>query len=74
MYLRSFEKGKNKYYYIAKAVRIKDKVIQKSILYLGTADRIYKKLKSQKMNSDAMPIAKSCMKTKSILYQFYSLS
>ena len=55
MYLRSFEKGKNKYYYIAKAVRIKDKVIQKSILYLGTADRIYKKLKSQKMNSDAMP-------------------
>ena len=61
MYLRSFEKGKNKYYYIAKAVRIKDKVIQKSILYLGTADRIYKKLKSQKINSDAMPTASKCL-------------
>jgi len=48
MYLRSFKKGKKRYYYIAKAVRIKDRVIQKSVLYLGTADKIYKKLKSQK--------------------------
>jgi len=44
MYLRSFKKGKKKYYYIAKAVRKGKRVIQKSILYLGNADNIYKKL------------------------------
>ena len=44
MYLRSFKKGKKKYYYIAKAVRTGERVIQKSILYLGTADNIYRKL------------------------------
>jgi hypothetical protein len=44
MYLRSFKKGKKKYYYIAKAVRTGKRVIQKSVLYLGTADSIYKKL------------------------------
>ena len=41
MYLRSFKKGKKRYYYIAKAIRKGAKVIQKSILYLGTADTIY---------------------------------
>ena len=45
MYLRSFKKGKKRYYYIAKAVRKGSKVIQKSILYLGTADSIYERLK-----------------------------
>lgn len=44
MYLRSFKKGKRKYYYVAKAVRKGDRVIQKSVLYLGTADNIYNKL------------------------------
>lgn len=44
MYLRSFKKGKKKYYYIAQAVRKGKTVIQKSILYLGSADNIYKKL------------------------------
>ena len=44
MYLRAFKKGKKKYYYIAKAVRTGKKVIQKSILYLGGADNIYRKL------------------------------
>lgn len=48
MYLRSFKKGKKKYYYIAKAVRNGDKVIQKSILYLGNADTIYEQLKKNK--------------------------
>lgn len=43
MYLRYFTKGGKKYYYIAKAVRKGAKVIQKSILYMGTADTIYKK-------------------------------
>ena len=46
MYLRSFKKGNKRYYYLAKAVRTGNKVIQKSILYLGTAETIYKKLKS----------------------------
>lgn len=44
MYLRSFKKGSKKYYYIAKAVRSGSKVVQKSILYVGTADTMYKKL------------------------------
>ena len=44
MYLRHFTKGGRKYYYIAMAVRIGKRVIQKSVLYLGTADNIYKKL------------------------------
>ena len=45
MYLRHFAKGGKKYYYIAKAVRKGAKVIQKSILYIGTADTLYEKLK-----------------------------
>ncbi|MBU4069681.1 MAG: 2-C-methyl-D-erythritol 4-phosphate cytidylyltransferase [Nanoarchaeota archaeon] len=44
MHLRSFKRGKKRYYFIAKSVRNGKKVIQKSILYLGTADTIYKKL------------------------------
>lgn len=48
MYLRSFKKGKKKYYCIAKAVRNGDKVIQKSVLYLGNADTIYEQLKKNK--------------------------
>jgi len=44
MYLRSFTKSGKKYYYIAKAVRKADKVVQKSILYIGTADTMYEKL------------------------------
>lgn len=44
MYLRSFKKAGKKYYYIAKAIRKGVKVIQKSILYVGTADTLYKKL------------------------------
>jgi hypothetical protein len=44
MYLRHFVKGKKKYYYIAKAVRKGTSVIQKSVLYIGTADTLYEKL------------------------------
>jgi UDP-N-acetyl-D-mannosaminuronate dehydrogenase len=51
MYLRSFTKNGKKYYYIAKAVRKGDKVIQKSILYVGTADTMYKKLIGLKQKS-----------------------
>lgn len=48
MYLRHFSKGKKKYYYIAKAVRNGDKIIQKSVLYIGTADTLHEKLKNLK--------------------------
>ena len=48
MYLRHFSKGRKKYYYIAKAVRKGAKVIQKSILYIGTANTLYQKLISIK--------------------------
>jgi hypothetical protein len=48
MHLRSFKKGKKKYYFIAKTERKGDKVIQKSVLYIGTADKIYEKLKQIK--------------------------
>ena len=44
MYLRHFIKGGKKYYYIAKAVRKGVSVIQKSVLYIGTADTLYEKL------------------------------
>ncbi len=52
MYLRSFSKNGKKYYYIAKAVRKGAKVIQKSILYVGTADTMYKKLIELKNKSN----------------------
>jgi len=48
MYLRHFTKKKRKYYYIAKAVRKGSRIIQKSILYIGTADTLYEKLKNLK--------------------------
>jgi len=48
MYLRSFKKGNKRYYYIAKAVRTGNKVIQKFVLYLGTTETIYNKIKSYK--------------------------
>lgn len=49
MYLRSFKKGGKRYYYVAKAVRTGKRIVQKYVLYLGTADTIYGKLsKSQK--------------------------
>ena len=51
MYLRSFIKGAKKYYYIAKAVRNGNKVVQKSILYVGTVDTMYKKLIELKKRS-----------------------
>lgn len=52
MYLRHFKKGGKKYYYVAKAVRKGEKVIQKSILYIGTADTLYKKLIQLKNKSN----------------------
>jgi len=50
MYLRHFIKGRKKYYYIAKSIRIKNRIIQKSILYVGTTDGLYEKLIKLKKN------------------------
>lgn len=44
MYLRHFKKGGKKYYYIAKAVRKGKRVVQKYVLYIGTADTLHDKL------------------------------
>jgi hypothetical protein len=44
MHLRSFKKGKKKYYFIAETSKKGKKVIQKYILYVGSADRLYEKL------------------------------
>lgn len=52
MYLRSFKKGGKKYYYLAKAVRKGKKVIQKYVLYIGTADTLHKKLIQLKKKSN----------------------
>lgn len=44
MHLRSFKKGKKKYYFIAETYKRKKKVIQKYVLYVGSADSLYQKL------------------------------
>jgi hypothetical protein len=44
MHLRSFKKGKKKYYFIAETSKKNKKVIQKYVLYVGSADSLYKKL------------------------------
>jgi len=45
MFIRTKKKDKRIYYYIVEAVRKKDKVQQKVLMYLGTAERLLKKLK-----------------------------
>jgi len=47
MYIRANKKGSRTYYYIVESVRKGEKVIQKVILYLGTAETVLKKLKSK---------------------------
>lgn len=44
MFIRAVKKGKRVYYYIAKTIRKGKKVLQKSVLYIGTADILYDKL------------------------------
>ncbi len=50
MFIRAIKRGKRIYYYIAKTIRKGNKVIQKSILYIGTADSLYNKLIKSKKN------------------------
>ena len=47
MYIRANKRGNRTYYYIAESVRKGERVIQKVILYLGTAETVLKKLKSR---------------------------
>lgn len=44
MFIRSKKKGKRTYYWIVESIRVKDKVIQKPIRYIGTAESLLKKL------------------------------
>ena len=52
MHLRSFKRGKRRYWFVAKSIKRDGKVIQKSLLYVGTADTLYKKLIDLKNKSD----------------------
>jgi len=47
MYIRANKRGSRTYYYIVESVRKGEKVIQKVILYLGTAETVLKKIKSK---------------------------
>ena len=50
MFIRTKKKDGRIYYYIVKAVRKKDKVQQKVLMYLGTAETLFNKLKLIKKN------------------------
>lgn len=44
MFIRAKKKGNRTYYWIVESIRVKDKVIQKPIRYIGTAERLLEKL------------------------------
>lgn len=48
MFIRPNRRGNRVYYYIVKSIRKGKKVKQKVLLYLGTAEKVYKKFKSNK--------------------------
>ena len=48
MFIRPNRRGNRVYYYVVESIRNGDKVRQKVLLYLGTAEKVYKKLKSKK--------------------------
>jgi hypothetical protein len=48
MFIRAKKKDERIYYYIVEAIRKKDKVQQKVLCYLGTAESLLKKMKSLK--------------------------
>jgi hypothetical protein len=48
MFIRANKRGKKIYYYVVKSIREGSKVKQKVLLYLGSAETVYKKLKSNK--------------------------
>ena len=44
MFIRSKKKGNRTYYWIVESIREKNKVIQRPIRYIGTAESLLKKL------------------------------
>lgn len=48
MYIRANKRKNKTYYYIVESERIGEKVKQKVLLYLGSAETVFKKLKGQK--------------------------
>ena len=44
MFIRSKKKGNRTYYWIVESIREKDKVIQKPIRYIGSAESLLEKL------------------------------
>jgi len=48
MFIRSNKRGNKVYYYIVKSIRKGSEVKQKVLLYLGSAEKVYNKLKSNK--------------------------
>lgn len=44
MFIRSKKKGKQTYYWIVESIRVKDKIIQKPIRYIGTVESLLEKL------------------------------
>jgi hypothetical protein len=48
MFIRANKRKNKVYYYVVESIRKGDKVKQKVLLYLGTAEKVYKQLKSNK--------------------------
>ena len=44
MFIRAKKKGNKTYYWIVESIRIKNKVIQKPIRYIGSAESLLEKL------------------------------
>lgn len=44
MFIRSKKKGSRTYYWIVESERVKDKVIQKPIKYIGSAEKLLEQL------------------------------
>ena len=44
MFIRSKKKGSRTYYWIVESIREKDKIIQKPIRYIGSAETLLEKL------------------------------
>jgi hypothetical protein len=52
MFIRTKKKDGRIYYYIVEAIRKKDKVQQKVLMYLGTAETLFEKLKLLKKSKN----------------------
>lgn len=44
MFIRSKKKGNRIYYWIVESIRIKNKIVQKPIKYIGSAESVLEKL------------------------------